>query len=70
MTPDSLPATTKVALNAAAITTPIASYLSGVSLVITILAGLASLIWMSLNIWEKVSPRSYQRFVKWMDRRG
>lgn len=43
---------------------PLASYLSGASAVVTLLAGIASLVWIVSSLWKLYFPASFERFVK------
>ena len=43
---------------------PLASYLSGASAIVTLLAGIASLVWILSSLWKLYFPKSFDRFVK------
>ena len=65
----SITETPKYAANAAAAVAPLASYLSGISAVITILAGIASLIWLGSSLWKLYFPEHFHNFVKRINRK-
>lgn len=61
--------TPKQVANVAAATAPLASYLSGVSLAMTILASIVSIFWMGFSTWKMLSPESFDRFVVRLNRK-
>jgi hypothetical protein len=43
---------------------PAASYFSGLSLGITIIAGIVSIVWMGGSVWKLFFPDNFDAFVK------
>lgn len=68
MTIEDTPRHVAYVANAVAATAPAVSYWSGVSLGITITAGIVSILWMGFSTWKMLSPISFERFVKWLNK--
>lgn len=55
--------------NVAVATAPVVSYLSGVSLVLTIIASIVSILWMGSSVWKMFFPEHFDTFVKKINRK-
>lgn len=65
----SLAETPKHVANAVVAVAPAASYLSGLSLGVTILAGLVSIVWMGASTFKLFFPEKFNAFVHRINRK-
>lgn len=65
----SIAESTRVAANTTATVAPIASYLSGISTVVTIVAGCASIIWLGSSLWKLYFPEHFHHFVRRLNKK-
>lgn len=57
----------KQVANVAVATAPAISYLSGLSIALTILASIVSILWMASSLFKLFFPKQFEAFVKRID---